>query len=115
MTLHLRYIPTEFLSIAWTILDVNNFKVIPGNGELLPGTKLPVGTVLCINTAASKLKNMTPARMRNFETGLDGRFTSAASMGDFIDKYMSMNKVVKMPNGEWCACQLSLYAVQIPA
>ena len=115
MTLHLRFIPTGFLSIAWSILGVRKFKVIPGTDELLCGTKLPVGSVLYINTKDSKLKNMTPARMRNFETGLDGRFASADSVEEYVDKYMSINKVVKMPNGEWCACKILLCAVQMSA
>ena len=77
------------------------YKLIKGKGPVPEKTKLPIGSMVYVNKFMFKHEDLTAARLKNHEVGQHGRHTAAKNMDEFVQKYISINKVIKMPNGDW--------------
>ena len=77
------------------------YKLIKGKGPVPDKTKLTIGSMVYVNKFMFKHEDLTAARLKNHEVGQHGRHTAAKNMDEFVQKYISINKVIKMPNGDW--------------
>ena len=97
MRLEFKQIPTGYLVHAQNM----KCKLIKGKGPVPEKTKLPIGSMVYVNKFMFKHEDLTAARLKNHKVGQHGRHTAAKNMDEFVQKYISINKVIKMPNGDW--------------
>ena len=102
MVLNVTSIPTESLSVAFSISQDNRLKVVKGSGTTPAGHKLPCGTKVFVNKVNMRFADVTDTRVKDCEASHAGRFyTKPPSVTAFVDKYMSLSCAEKQKSGDW--------------